>query len=287
MRLKYIFYLSIVLAAGYLMYTLVRLFPEKILGKALPEIQSVNVEVIRVVGDRADVDMKIVVYNPTPFSLSIDSLSYLVYLGSRETVRSRQPERFHIVAKDTAAIYLSLSVNIKTLLSTGGQFEAEGKDNAYYTLVVTLHDVPEFINRDSLNFRIRKMAPVVIPPRIRLRKVDVEKSGHADIEVEVVNKNAFSFGLDDLEYMLQIDDNDWLKGTETGGFYVPAMGSDVAVLPIEIKPSFDAFAKEDDATYDFRMNATIISDFKILSHSRIQLQADGKLKDLTGGGRRD
>lgn len=297
MRLKYILYLSIAIAAGCLIYMTIRLFPEGILEKALPEVQSINVEMIKIVGDRADIDMMIVVYNPTPFSFSVDSMSYLIGLGDQEALRSRSPKRFRIVAKDTASIILSFSVNIKRLLSTVEKLYAEGKDRAYYTLVVTLHDVPEFMKRDSLNFRIRRMAPIVIPPRIRLRKMDVDKTERssliADIEVEIVNKNAFSFGLEDVEYMLQIDDDDWLRGTETDGFYVPSRGSEIAVFPIEIKPletgktALDMTTKGDDATYAFKMNANIISDFKIFSHSRIQLQANGKLKELTGDVQRD
>lgn len=289
--LKILLFLIIAVAVGYFIYFFIRLLSdETIREKIIPEARKIKIDMIRLYEDRADIEMTVVISNPVPVSLTIDSLSYRIFLAEEEIVNSTVPGRVEIKPNDTASTVLSFSVDDQKLLSIAERMEAAGKDSAEYRVKATLHDIPEFLGKDSLNFQFRKILPLIIPPQISVKKIDVEKIGlssvNANIELEIVNKNAFSFGFDNITYMLKIGNNDWVKSSGESSFYAPAKGTERALFPLEVNPGeaakaiFELFTKGEDVSYGFRMRANVISDLEMLEDSPVELEAGGKLQDL-------
>ncbi|MCC9137421.1 LEA type 2 family protein [Pontibacter silvestris] len=254
----------------------------------VPELQVANMQVTNLTANKAEMNMSMVMDNPAPVGINIDSLHYVIYIEDNEVARTTYPDSLQIEANDTTAFSLPLTVYYNKLQSVLNNLEEQGKDSANYRVNATIFTDMAIIPKDKLNLDIEKRLPLVRPPEIEVADIGVEDVGFSGAtlktEIIVTNKNAFSFGFRDMYYAVQLDNNESVEGSKPGTVNIPAKGSTSVTIPAEInfkemgKNLIDLIRKGDDIQYSFNMNTELISDSEVLENSKIKLSSSGKLK---------
>lgn len=289
---KIIFSVIVVVLLAGLIYLIVRFHPsdKEVADYVMPQIQLVQMQITSLTADRADMQMNVVIDNPAPIGLHIDSLYYIVSIEDNEVVESTYPDAVQIEANDTTSISLPLTIYYDTLQSVLDALEQQGKDSVVYKISATIFSDMDIIPEDKIEVEVEKLLPLIKPPEIDVTDLSVEDVGFSGativVEALVDNKNVYSLSFEDMDYSLQIEDNEAIEGHKSEVINIPAKDSAQVTIPVEIdfkemgKGLIDLIRKGDDLTYNFILKTALVSDEHILQESEITLNATGSLKEL-------
>ena len=283
--------IGVVLLSG-LIYLIVRFqqSDKELADYVMPQLQLVQMQITSLTAERADMQMDVVIDNPAPMGLHIDSLYYIVSIEDNEVVESTYPDAVQIEANDTTTISLPLTIYYDTLQSVLDELEQQGKDSVIYKINATIFSDMDIIPKDKFDVEVEKLLPLIRIPEIDVTDLSVEDIGFSGativVEALVDNKNVFPFSFEDMHYSLQIEDNEAIEGTKTETVNIPAKDTAQVTIPVEIdfkemgKGLIDLIRKGDDLTYDFILKTALVSDEHILQESEITLHATGSLEEL-------
>lgn len=254
----------------------------------VPELQLANIHVTNLSANKADMTMSMVLDNPAPVGLNIDSLHYVIYIEDNEVVRTTYPDSLTIEANDTTSFSLPLTVYFNKLQSVLTSLEQQGRDSANYRINATIFSDMDIIPKDKLSLRIEKRLPLLLPPEIKITDIGIEDVGFSGAtlktDVVITNKNATAFAFRDMNYSVKLEDNEAVEGNKPGTVNIPAKGTTTISIPAELdfkemgKSLIDLIRKGDDIRYNFNLNTELVSDAEVLENSKINLSASGKLK---------
>ena len=283
--------IGVVLLFG-LIYLIVRFqqSDKELADYVMPQIQLAQMQITSLTADRADMQLDVVIDNPAPMGLHIDSLYYIVSIEDNEVVASTYPDAVQIEANDTTTISLPLTIYYDTLQSVLEALEQQGKDSVVYKVNATIFSDMDIIPKDSFDVEVEKLLPLIRIPEINVTDLSVEDIGFSGativVEALVDNKNIFPFSFENIHYSLQIEDNEAIEGNKPEAINIPAKDTAQVTIPVEIdfgemgKGLIDLIRKGDDLTYDFILKTVLISDEHILQESEITLHATGSLEEL-------
>jgi LEA14-like dessication related protein len=256
----------------------------------VPEIQLAQMQVTNLTSEKADMNMNMVIDNPAPVGIDIDSLHYVIYIEDNEVVRTTYPDALSIEANDSTNISLPLSLYYDRLESVIQKLEQQGKDSANYKVDATIFSEMALIPKDKLNMSVEKRMPLIRIPEIEIKDLKVNDLGLSgatlNVEALVRNENVFPISFRDMAYSVKIEDNDPVEGHKPGIVHIPAKGSTSITVPAELdlkemgKSVLDFFRKGDDVRYNFDMTTEMASDAEIIENSEIKINASGKLKTV-------
>lgn len=256
----------------------------------VPQLQLAQMQLTNLTAEQADMNMNMVIDNPAPVGLNIDSLHYKVYIEGNEVVKTTYPDSIQVDANDTTTVSLPITIYYDKLVSVLDKLEKQGKDSVIYKIDATIFSDMDIIPKDTFNLEAEKLLPLVRSPEINITDLNVEDLSFSGatmkVEALVKNKNVFSFGFENMSYRLQIEDNEWMEGDKPGTVNIPAKDSATITIPVELnfkelgQGLYDLIRKGDELTYDFRLSTSMVSDEHILEESDITLNATGKLKTL-------
>ena len=283
--------IGVVLLFG-LIYLIVRFqqSDKELADYVMPQIQLAQMQITSLTAERADMQMNVVIDNPAPMGLHIDSLYYIVSIEDNEVVASTYPDAVQLEANDTTTISLPLTIYYDTLQSVLEALEQQGKDSVVYKINATIFSDMDIIPKDSFDIEVEKLLPLIRIPEINVTDLSVEDIGFSGativVEALVDNKNVYAFRFEDIHYSLQIENNEAIEGNKPEAINIPAKDSAQVTIPVEIdfgemgKGLIDLIRKGDDLTYDFILKTALISDEHILQESEITLHATGSLEEL-------
>lgn len=146
------------------------------------------------------------------------------------------------------------------------------------------------IPKDKLNMSVEKRLPLIRIPEIEIKDLQVNDLGLSgaklNVEALVKNKNVFPISFRDMDYSVEIEENDPVEGHKPGTVHIPAKGAATITVPAELdlkemgKSLVDLIRKGGDVSYNFDMNTEMVSDAEIMKDSEIRLNASAKLKTV-------
>lgn len=103
--------IGVVFLAGilYLVITFQR-SDKDIKDKVIPQLQLAQMQVTNLTADQADVRVNMIIDNPAPVGLDIDSLYYTVFIEGNEVVKTTYPDPLHIEGSGNTTVSLPLTI---------------------------------------------------------------------------------------------------------------------------------------------------------------------------------
>ncbi|QCR22557.1 LEA type 2 family protein [Pontibacter sp. SGAir0037] len=281
--------IGLIVLAG-IIYAIVRFkkSDKSIADYVVPELRVANIQITNLTGEKADMQMSMIIDNPAPVGIRIDSLHYIIYIEDNEVARTTYPDSLQIEASDSTSFSLPLTLYFNKLQRIFNTYEEQGRDSVNYKIHATIFSDMAVIPKDKLNIDIEKRLPLIYPLKLEVADIGVENlsfSG-ATLKTDIVirNKNAFALGFRDMSYSVQLEDNESVDGSKPGTVNIPPKSSTTISIPAEVnfkemgKNLIDLIRKGDDVQYNFQLNTELISESDILQNSKINLNASGSLK---------
>lgn len=148
------------------------------------------------------------------------------------------PDAVQLETNDTTTISLPLTAYYDTLESVLEALEQQGKDSVVYKINATIFSDMDIIPKGKFDVEVEKLLPLIRIPEINVTDLSVEDIGFSGttlvMEALVNNKNVFPFGFEDMDYSLQIEDNEVIEGHKFGVINVSAKDTAQVTIPVEI-----------------------------------------------------
>jgi len=255
-----------------------------------PRVEMTRFVVKKLTRESADMDMRVIIDNPLPVSVRMDSLQYKIYIGGVEVMKSTYPKNVNIKSNGNSEIVLPVFVKTKKLENVLLKLEKEKVDSTDYTIsgsalisFLTFKDKP-------YEFTFTRRAPAYIIPKLVVEKIKVEKLRlkHSKIliKVTIVNSNNMAFDFKQTHYKMQMDKDHLIEGSLEEVVHIPARGkvtidliSDLS-LKEALEAGFDYLLNASNTDYSLYFETKIVSDNKSIKDSQFIMEATGKLKDL-------
>lgn len=263
---------------------------EELAERVVPQLRFAHMQITNLNAEQADMRMHMVIDNPAPVGINIDSLYYTIFIEGNEVASTTYPDPLQIDASDSTSVSLPLTVYYDQLQSVLDALEEEGRDSVVYSVNATLFTDADIIPGDEFDLEVEKEMPLVRIPEIRVTDIGIEDldfSG-AVIQVEtlIMNENVFSFGFENMHYSFQLEDNETLEGHKNEPVQVGAKDTASLRVPVEInfkemgKGLVDLIREGGELSYDFNLRTELISDTHLLKDSQISLNASGEIREM-------
>lgn len=256
----------------------------------VPEVEKVGMQLKGLTSDRADMIVNMIVRNPSPVGIDIDSIYYIISVEGTEIARTSYPDPLSLRARDTTAVSIPLSVKYRNYKEMLDRMEKEGRDSGNYHINATVFLNSRLISKKQFDMEFDKVLPLIWYPEVSLKGIDLDKvrlnGGIIQMETEVSNKNRFDITFRDLSYRMKLGDNDWIEGKKPEVVNIPAKGTAKVDMPVEVKLGemgkslFDMITKGGDLQYDMKMQARIVSASEAIKNSKIEINASGNMRSL-------
>lgn len=263
---------------------------KKVADYVVPKLKMGQMQLTNLTAERADIKMKMIIDNPAPIGLSIDSLYYVVYIAGQEVARTTYPDTLRLKAKDSTQLTLPLTLYYQKLKKVTDSLALQGKDSVNYRVNATIFSASKLIPKDKFDLKVEKKLPLVTVPEIKITDLKVTnlkfKGATMQVAAAVKNRNVFSISFKDMSYTVQIEDNEAVEGSKPGTVKIPAKGTANFTIPVQLsfkemgKTLIDLIKEGKDVNYDLKLRTELISDSDILKDSKINLSSSGKLKTL-------
>lgn len=283
--------IGVILLAALLYMFVISLVTDEELGEqAVPQLKLAQMQVTNLTADRADMDMNMVIENPAPVGLNIDSLYYTILIEGHEVTKTTYPDPLHIEANQNTRVSLPLTIYYDKLQSLLDQLEEEGRDTVVYTIDATIFTDAALIPDDQLNLQVEERLPLIRVPEVKVTDLSIEDLNFSgaviQVETYIVNENVFALGFENMDYSFRVGDNEAIEGHRAEPVRIAAKDTAFIRVPVEVdfgemgRGFIDYIREGGDLPYNYSLNARLVSDAEILEDSEIALNVTGTLEEL-------
>jgi LEA14-like dessication related protein len=254
-----------------------------------PRIEQMAIIIKELDKEKTTMDMKVLVDNPSPIGFSLDSLSYKLFIGGTEVMKSSYPKAIKLEGNDSTWITLPVTVFNKKLVNELKELEKKKIDSVQYRIKSQVYaNIPFKDGPINLDYAIK--APAFVIPKVKVKGVEVKKIGlkesKAVFKAEIDNPNPIPFEYKNTTYKVKIDKDKLMEGKIDTAVIIPKYSKKVLDFPVEIslketgETIFKMLLKPKDVDYYFNFKTTLISKSNMLKDSKMFIEDEGKLKEL-------
>lgn len=255
----------------------------------IPQLNFSGITVNEISPDKAQLTLHVHMTNPSPIGISIDSLDYVIFIDSTEVVKSTYTDSLDI-GRGKTSFSLPLTIFYHKLTHVIDAHDQIGLDSANYTIIAKAHMHNRLLPINNFDLEIEKKLPLIQMPEINISSVKVGDIGLSettlDLTIHIKNPNVFSFALKNVDFQLQLSDNEVLKGKYDGVINLPPKGSEefTSVITLSLsdatKSLFELIRKGEDLKFSFDMTSTMDSESELIEAGKMRLKVQGNIKDL-------
>ncbi len=206
------------------------------LAQQKPTVSVTDQRLTRLDFERVNMAFDIQVNNPNPIGLTLAGLDYDLKLAGHSFAAGNQSKQMQLAASGASQFELPLSMAFKEIYQ--GINQLKGKTQVPYELTTGLMiDVPLL---GKLRYPVTTSGTLPLPrlPKISLKNLSLTKlnytSAALSLQLQVDNPNAFSVGLDRLNYDFTVNGKRWLSGNKSALGNLKKGQQSVITLPITL-----------------------------------------------------
>jgi LEA14-like dessication related protein len=255
-----------------------------------PRLEMTVLKITKITRDITYMDIKILIDNPLPAGITLDSFSYQFLIGGIEIIRSNYPKKIHIAASDSS--YMSFPVELKNqqLVAALKTMEKQKYDSTDYTVRVKSFIALPVLKDKTYEASVSKRLPVFIVPEFNIMDVDFKKLGlkhtRTVVTIGINNPCAFTYKFKSVHYKVNIDTARLVSGTIPDSIVIPSFGKTSIDIPVDmsigkgIGALFDNWFRSSTTTYSVYMDALIVAEDNFIRDSKVVIEAEGKLNEI-------
>jgi LEA14-like dessication related protein len=254
----------------------------------LPKIDLSIIEITSLTAEKTEMNMSILMKNQLPFSFTVDSFEYRLYINDAEVMKSRYKNTVSLSANDSSWIRLPVTILNHDLDSVIDANEARKIDSAEYRMHASFNT--NILFNKKLNVTVRRNLPLIHIPDVNVEDIRVDSLNfkRADIilNAAIRNDNVFEIKIRDYSYEMQIEDHDLIKGKVKGVTTLKARGTTNISIPVTLsfkefgKTLFELLKKGKKVQYNLTLNLTIESEINMIKKSKAIIKSSGTVKSL-------
>ena len=186
-------------------------------------------------------------------------------------------------ANSTSSVQLPVTLKFDDLKKLPG--ELWNKDKSAYQLISQLNVKLPVIGNYAIPVTQKGELPVPKIPDIKIKAVKVKNLSFTSAElvaqVEVTNPNNFDLGLSQLNYQLNVNQQNWGQGKINQTTSIPKKGKGIVEVPVKLnmlsagKSAYNALINKAPIDYQLTGNLTLDTGLELLKKQNIPLDIKG------------
>jgi LEA14-like dessication related protein len=233
--------------------------------------------------EQVDLVFDLAVENKNPVSLKLAGLEYDLKIENQSLVSGTTAQAIKIAANSTSQVQLPITLKFKDLKNLPG--ELWNKDKIAYQLQTRFNINLPVIGNYAIPVSTKGELPIPKIPDIKFRGMSVKNISFmsADLvaRIEVNNPNDFDMAVTNLNYQLNINQENWGQGKITNNINIPKKGKGTIDFPLKLnflntgKAAYDIVVNKKPVQYQLKGNATINTTLKLLKNYNMPLDITG------------
>ena len=233
--------------------------------------------------DKVDLVFDLAVENKNPIALKLAGLEYDVKIENQSLVSGVTAKGIKIKANATSTVPLPVTLKFADLKKLPG--EIWGKDRLAYQLNTKFNLKLPVIGNYAIPVSTSGELPVPKLPGIKLSDVKIKKMNFTSAElvaqVEVNNPNDFKLALNQFDYALKINQQNWGQGNITQKSTIPRKGTGIIEIPVKLNllsigsTAYSLLQKKAPLQYELKGNAMLDTDLDLLKNVKLPVDIKG------------
>ena len=256
-----------------------------------PRIEMGVARISAITDSTLDLNLDLLVHNPLPIGLDIESMAYTVRMGETTIVENEYAEPFVVKGRDSSTISVAAQLKLLKMIQEIKEQDRLGNDSIDYHMESTLHLRKPFLGKDTLRISKDMRMEVYHLPEIEVLGFDLEKFrlNKSDITLKwkLTNKNSFPLEFRNPTYSINVGKQDQLlKGSTQEGTLVKANSTDTYDIPFKLdmgdllKTAGQLLVQGKDLPFKLDFKCTLKSPNEMVNNSTLNYIIAGELRDL-------
>mgnify|MGYP001828475199 FL=1 len=233
--------------------------------------------------EKAELLFDFAVENKNPFTLDLAGLNYNLIIAEQSLISGVTAKGIKLKANSTSPVEVPVTLKFDDLKKLPG--EIWGKDNFDYKLDTVINVMLPYIGNYAVPVTKTGQLPVPKLPRISIKGMKVQNLSFttADViaQIEIDNPNAFELALSNLNYQLNINQQEWGHGKVAETRNIPKKGSTVIDIPISLnllsvgQTSYKMLLHKADMDYQLKGNVDVETGVEMMKAIKLPLDVTG------------
>ncbi len=233
--------------------------------------------------EQVDLIFDLAVENKNPITLDLAGLDYDLKIENQSLVSGVTAKAIKLKANSTSPVQLPVTLKFDDLKKLPG--ELWNKDKLAYDLQTTFNVILPVIGNYAIPLSKQGEFPVPKMPVIKIKDVKIKNLSFTTAElvaqVEVTNPNDFDLGLSNLNYQLNVNQQNWGQGKINQSSSIPKKGKGIVEIPVKLnllsagKSAYNALVNKTPVEYQLTGNATLDTGLELLNGYNLPLDIKG------------
>ena len=233
--------------------------------------------------EQVDLIFDLAVENKNPITLDLAGLDYDLKIENQSLVSGVTAKGIKLKANSTSPVQLPVTLKFDDLKKLPG--ELWDKDRLAYDLQTTFNVILPVIGNYAIPVSKQGEFPVPKIPSIKIKDVKIKNISFTTAElvaqVEVTNPNDFDLGLSNLNYQLNVNQQNWGQGKINQLSSIPKKGKGIVEIPVKLnllsagKSAYNALINKTPVEYQLTGNATLDTGLELLKGYNLPLDIKG------------
>lgn len=253
---------------------------------------KLSVTDMRVTGfnfDEIELTYDVTVDNPNSLSLQLSSYNYDFKLNEETFIEGRQDEYMEIEASGQSTLEVPVTLNFKQVYE-GFRDLSDSDEAAYEFLSELTFDLP-VIGDTKIPVSKKGSIPMIKRPSIRVSNLEIRNlsfsSADLALHMEFENPNAFGIRINEFDYGLTINADQWAQGKSLANTLISEKGSSRLTIPLSLNISeiglsaYRLLSGTEDLNYSLKGTFNLGTTHPLLDQTDWNVNRSGSLS-LTG-----
>lgn len=201
-----------------------------------PTAKVTGTRLANITFEQVDLVFDLAVENKNPITLDLAGLDYDLKIENQSLVSGVTAKAVKLQANSTSPVQLPVTLKFDDLKKLPG--ELWKKDKLAYDLQTKFNFNLPVIGNYAIPVSKQGELPVPKTPSIKIKDVKIKNLSFTNAElvaqVEVSNPNDFDLGLSNLNYQLNVNQQNWAQGKINKSSNIPKKGKGIVEIPVKL-----------------------------------------------------
>ncbi len=237
-----------------------------------PTAKVTGTRLANITFEQVDLVFDLAVDNKNPITLDLAGLDYDLKIENQSLVSGVTAKAVKLKANSTSPVQLPVTLKFDDLKKLPG--ELWNKDKLAYDLQTTFNINLPVIGNYAIPVSKQGELPVPKTPDIKIKDVKVKNLSFTNAElvaqVEVSNPNDFDLGVSNLNYQLNVNQQNWGQGKINKSSNIPKRGKGIVEIPVKLnllnagKSAYNALVNKEPVKYQFTGKTELDTGIELL-----------------------
>ena len=239
--------------------------------------------------DEIEITYDVTVENPNAMSVQLSSYNYDFKLNEETFLEGQQNEYMEIEASGKSTLKVPVTLNFKKVYD-GIRTLANSDQAAYEFLSELTFDLP-VIGDTKIPVSKKGNIPMISRPGIQVTNLEIKNlsfsSADLALHLEFDNPNSFGIKINEFDYGLMINGDQWAQGKSLANTLISEKGSSRLTIPISLNISeiglsaYRLLSGSEDLNYSLNGTFNLGTTHPLLDETDLNVNRSGSLS-LTG-----